>query len=205
MFGPKFILWGHWLPLFWTSCDLPYGFQSQSGSLACTLTCLCMVNLRAMSGTTSAFSTNRGVHCISVYTADWPSRHPSCKQQRVGSGGLLTLGSSEIRSRACPLKKWMCYPLGSPTGVSSIFLLFNRFLPNRNLSWILISLLSYAVADPGGPRGPRLPQPPFLRHQIIFWGPNCTFLHSNNRKIFKIKFVSLRSAYYFNSQLTYFD
>ena len=25
----------------------------------------------------------------------------------------------------------------------------------------------------------------FLRPQIIFWGPNCTFLHSNNRKIFK--------------------
>ena len=26
----------------------------------------------------------------------------------------------------------------------------------------------------------------FLRPQIIFWGPNCTFLHSNNRKNFKI-------------------
>ena len=25
----------------------------------------------------------------------------------------------------------------------------------------------------------------FLRSQIIFWGPNCTFLHSNNRKNFK--------------------
>ena len=25
----------------------------------------------------------------------------------------------------------------------------------------------------------------FLRPQIIFWGPNCTFLHSNNRKIFQ--------------------
>ena len=31
--------WGHWLPLFWPSCDPPRGFQSQGGSLAWTLTC----------------------------------------------------------------------------------------------------------------------------------------------------------------------
>ena len=31
----------------------------------------------------------------------------------------------------------------------------------------------------------------FLRPQIIFWGPNCTFLHSNNRKIFKIISLAL--------------
>ena len=37
----------------------------------------------------------------------------------------------------------------------------------------------------GGPGGPGPPLPPFLRPQIIFWGPNCTFLHSNNRNIFK--------------------
>ena len=24
--GPGSILWGHWLPLFWTLCDRPYGF-----------------------------------------------------------------------------------------------------------------------------------------------------------------------------------
>ena len=37
--GPKFILWGDWLPLFWTLCDPSHGFQSQGGSLVCTLTC----------------------------------------------------------------------------------------------------------------------------------------------------------------------
>ena len=41
-----------------------------------------------------------------------------------------------------------------------------------------------SVADPGG-LGTWAPLAPFLRPQIIFWGPNCTFLHSNNRKIFK--------------------
>ena len=78
------ILWSHWLPLFWTSCDPPHGFQSQGGSLTCTLTRLPAVNLRVMSGATPAFSTNRGVHCTSVYTAGMPSRHPSYKQWRAG-------------------------------------------------------------------------------------------------------------------------
>ena len=41
-------------------------------------------------GATPAFSTNRGVHCISMYTAGLPSGHPSCKQQRADNGGLLT-------------------------------------------------------------------------------------------------------------------
>ena len=36
-----------------------------------------------------------------------------------------------------------------------------------------------------GPRGPGPPLAPFLRPQIIFWGPNCTFLHSNNSKFSK--------------------
>ena len=68
-------------------CDPPHGFQSQGGSLSCTLTCLCAVNPRVTSGATPAFSTNSGVHCISVYTAGPPSRHPSCKQQVAGNGG----------------------------------------------------------------------------------------------------------------------
>ena len=82
------------MPLFCTSCYPPRGFQSQGGSFACTLTCLCAVNLRVMSGATPAFSTKRGVHCIRVYTAGPPSRHPSCKQQMAGNGGC----SGEIRS-----------------------------------------------------------------------------------------------------------
>ena len=70
--GPISFLCGHWLPLFWTSCDPPIGFQKQDGSLACMLTCLHVLNLRVMSGATPAFFTNRGVHCISMYTAGLP-------------------------------------------------------------------------------------------------------------------------------------
>ena len=38
-------------------------------ALSCIITCLQTMNLRVASGTTPAFSTNRGVHCVSVYTA----------------------------------------------------------------------------------------------------------------------------------------
>ena len=73
LFGPRFILWSHWLFLFWTSCVLPRGFQIQSGYLACTLSCLRAVNLKVTTVVTPAFSTNMGVHWISVYTA-WLAR-----------------------------------------------------------------------------------------------------------------------------------
>ena len=62
-------LWSHWLLLFWTSCVLPHWFQIQSGSLACTLSCLCVVIRKVMSGAKPAFSTNRCVHCKSVHMA----------------------------------------------------------------------------------------------------------------------------------------
>ena len=64
--------------LFWTSCVLPHGFQIQSGYLACTLSCLHAVILKVTSGVTPAFSTNRGVHCISVYTVWRPVTFPTC-------------------------------------------------------------------------------------------------------------------------------
>ena len=76
--GPRSILWSHWLLLFWTSCVLPHGFQIQSGYLACTLSCLHAVILKVTSGATPAFSTNRGVHCISMYTAWQPVMFPTC-------------------------------------------------------------------------------------------------------------------------------
>ena len=68
--------------LFWT---LRMGFKAREGCLIYTLTCLRTVNLRVTFGATPAFTTNGGVHCISVCTADWPSRHPSCKQRRAGN------------------------------------------------------------------------------------------------------------------------
>ena len=40
--------------------------------------------------TTTAFSTKKGVHCTSMYTADLPSGHPSGKQRKAGNGRLLT-------------------------------------------------------------------------------------------------------------------
>ena len=76
--GPRSILWSHWLLLFWTSCVLPHGFQSQSGYLACTFSCLHAVILKVTSGVTPGFSTNRGVHCISMYMAWWPVAFPTC-------------------------------------------------------------------------------------------------------------------------------
>ena len=69
--GP--FLWRHWLLLFWTLCVLPHGFQIQSEYIACTLSCLCAVILKVTTGVTPVFSTNRGVHCISVYMA-WLAR-----------------------------------------------------------------------------------------------------------------------------------
>ena len=61
---------GPLIPLFWTSGDVCPGFQSQGG----------FPRLRASSPVcngflrfTPAFSTNSGVHCISVYTA-WLAR-----------------------------------------------------------------------------------------------------------------------------------
>ena len=76
--GARSILWSHWLLLFWTSCVLPHGFQIQSGYLACTLSCLHAVILKVTSGATPAFSTNRGVHCISTYMAWQPVTFPTC-------------------------------------------------------------------------------------------------------------------------------
>ena len=87
------------LLLFWTLCGPLHGFQSQDGSLACTL--LLHGESKDHNGATSAFSTNRGVHCVSVCTADLPSRRPSCKQRRTGNGKLPTWAAvSEIRSHA---------------------------------------------------------------------------------------------------------
>ena len=40
---PRSILWSHWLLLFWTLCDLPPGFQIQSESLTCTLSCIAWI------------------------------------------------------------------------------------------------------------------------------------------------------------------
>ena len=48
----------------WTLCDPPHGFQCQGGSLACTLSCLHMVNLKVTFGATPTFSTNMGVWCM---------------------------------------------------------------------------------------------------------------------------------------------
>ena len=55
----------------------------------------------------------------------------------------------------------------------------------------------YGCRISSGSRGPRGPGPP----RPHFWGPR---LYSE-AQIFKKKFASLCSAYYFNSQLTYFD
>ena len=77
-------LWGHWLPLFWTLCDPPHGFQSQGGSFTCTPTCLHVVNLRVMSGATPAFSTSRGLYTLYKYVCSRPTFWTSLMQAVEG-------------------------------------------------------------------------------------------------------------------------
>ena len=64
---------GPLIPLFWTSGDVCPGFQNQGGfpRLRASLPAHNGF-LRFTSGAIPAFSTNRGVHCISVYTACKP-------------------------------------------------------------------------------------------------------------------------------------
>ena len=62
--GLRFILWGHWLPLFWTLCNPPHGFNAR---VVLSLALLYAVNLRVNSGAKAAFTTNRRVNCVSVY------------------------------------------------------------------------------------------------------------------------------------------
>ena len=65
---------GPLIPLFWTSGDVCPGFQSQGGFPHLRASSPAHNGfLRFTSGATPAFSTNRGVHCISVYTA-WLAR-----------------------------------------------------------------------------------------------------------------------------------
>ena len=47
---------------------LPMGFKARDGSLVCTLGCLFIVILGVTSGAATAFSSNRGVYCLSMCT-----------------------------------------------------------------------------------------------------------------------------------------
>ena len=124
--GPRSILWSHWLLLFWTSCVLPHGFQIQSGYLACTLSYLHAVILKVTSGVTPAFSTNRGVHCISVYTAWQPVTFPTC---HVCNRGRL-LGFDRETSRTV---RQTCSPLGYRD--RPVFDQLLHFLAAPDMSW----------------------------------------------------------------------
>ena len=64
----------------------PSPWVSKPGLFSYLHSCLHAVNLRFTSGATPAFLTIRSVNCTSVYTAGLLSGHPSCQQQRAGSG-----------------------------------------------------------------------------------------------------------------------
>ena len=65
---------GPQIPLFWTSGDICPGFQSKGGLPYLHASSPAHNGfLRFTSGVTPAFSTNRGVHCISMYMA-WLGR-----------------------------------------------------------------------------------------------------------------------------------
>ena len=106
--GPRSILWGHWLPLFGTSCDGANRFSLLHS-------CLRAMNLSVTSGASPVFSTKRGVHCIRMYTAGSPSRCPSCQYRRAGRD--TNPGHS--------LDKWACYPL-SHAGRLSLHTLYHN-------------------------------------------------------------------------------
>ena len=115
--------------LFWTSCVLRHGFQSQSGYLACTLSCLHAVILKVTSGATPAFSTNRGVHCISMYMAWRLVMFPTC---HVCNKGRLP-GFNRETSRVV---SGHAVHSATATGVSWTIVSRHRFHCN---SWTVVS------------------------------------------------------------------
>ena len=118
--------------LFWTLCVLPHGFQIQSGYLACTLSCLHAVILKVTSGATPAFSTNRGVHCISMYTAWQPVTFPTC---HVCNRGRL-LGFDRETFRTVSRR---ALHSATTTGLSTLYFL------SRPLGCIYTELLVIAI------------------------------------------------------------
>ena len=111
--------------LFWTSCVLPHGFQIQSGYLACTLSCLHAVILKVTSGGTPAFSTNRGVHCISMYMA-W--RIACCTLVCMNSGLLLLLSQWTV-----PLKCGLFINKPTYLNLKTVFLIDCHYFKSKNL------------------------------------------------------------------------
>ena len=105
------------LPLFSTSCETrhvcqilkPHGFQSQGCSLTCAHTCLRTVNLRVTSGATSAYSTNRSVHCFLCVYGRLASRTSLMQAPEGRQWWIANMGSSEISGR--PLNKRACLGL----------------------------------------------------------------------------------------------
>ena len=69
--GPRPILWSNWLLLDFMC---PSSWISNPEWISCLHSfLLCAVMPKVTSSATPAFSTNRGVHCISMYTAWQPS------------------------------------------------------------------------------------------------------------------------------------
>ena len=112
---------GPLIPLFWTSGDVCPGFQSQDGFPRLRAS-LPVHNgfLRFTSGATPAFSTNSGVHCISVYMA-WLARrlfsHASgfepptqwwAAQRCVTKSDVLPTNQGDRSLFLVP--KWLLYP-----------------------------------------------------------------------------------------------
>ena len=126
--GLQFILWGHWLFLFWTLYDPSHGFQSQGGSLTCTLTCLHAVNLRVTSQwPTPAFSTNKSVNCMT---------HGMCVQQAC----LLHIPHASSRGQAAvnlghPVNKWACIALANSMGAPYFVLTYTLLKCSHIGSW----------------------------------------------------------------------
>ena len=95
---------GPLIPLFWTSCDICPGFQSQGGNLACFLTCMI---LRFTSGVTPA-------DCIEVSMVAKPFRSTYlqiCPQALVEVQGIKPMtvcAASTVLYTIRPLRLGAC-------------------------------------------------------------------------------------------------
>ena len=125
--------------LFWTSCVLPHGFQSQSGYLARTLSCLRAVILKVTSGATPAFSTNRGVHCISVYNISFKIFSFRIVKRKSLSRKLEVLPNSKENEVA---QRWI--PQAGILSLKLVTILFaSKNVSKRNLTPVVLLLQKY--------------------------------------------------------------
>ena len=116
---------GHWYPCFGLLVMSALGFKARVDSLACVL--FSPVHnrfLRFTSGATPAFSTNMGVHCISMYM--------SCKRSRQEKRLPIVRKLQHVSTRDTgPLRLWIAKFSSCPRKAAAVHgLLTDTTRPN---------------------------------------------------------------------------